>query len=275
MSADRDVDPVVGAWLREVPPHDEHVMDRVSTGIAGISQRRRAWLPSRPIRVSHGDTNHRAPGGRRSAMFNTLRIGVAAAAVLAVGGGLAITGVLAPDRGLQLVAESPSPSQGAPATIIRPPTEFTGTLDTCGRMVGTGRTTEVFGATQDGVPVVRKEGRGEAWDMTWEPTDPRLRGTWVHGSDWDEYPVDGAAEGTSPSITTGTTRIENEDGAWEGSRHSFWNGQEEIGDPVFTLTGEGAYEGLSVVLTMTLSMTECVNTVRGVVVEQLPPSTER
>jgi hypothetical protein len=206
-------------------------------------------------------------------MFSVLRVGVAAAVVLGVGGGLVASGVLTPDRLFQQ-AVSPSPSESPEPTIIGVPVEFTGRIE-CGNQVGFGRTTNVSGSTEDGAAVVRTEGRGDAWQMVWEVSDPRLQGTYTHHSDWDSYAVD-SATGGEPGITTVTVRIENDEGTWQGSRLDigYADGQENW-DPMMTLTGGGAYEGLRAVMHATALPTDgCVNDVRGYIFEHAPQPTE-
>jgi hypothetical protein len=69
-------------------------------------------------------------------------------------------------------------------------------------------------------------------------------------------------------VGSGTWRIENADGAWQGSYDIVWT--DEYGSVVTTtLTGEGAYAGMSAVWEQTLG--DSGWDVRGVIFPAPPP----
>jgi hypothetical protein len=81
-------------------------------------------------------------------------------------------------------------------------------------------------------------------------SDPRLEGIWYHTEDNDTY----SGPGTDGLIIgTWTRRIENDEGAWQGTTHLTIDFPD--GDAVggargpYVMIGEGAYEGLTALLT--------------------------
>jgi hypothetical protein len=90
--------------------------------------------------------------------------------------------------------------------------------------------------------------RGQAFEFELEDvSDPRLGGRMIRFFDDDEYP--GPEESASFWIQTMTIRIENDGGAWQGSRHYFSDENIAIEendqvDSVVVLVGEDDYEGL-------------------------------
>jgi hypothetical protein len=81
--------------------------------------------------------------------------------------------------------------------------------------------------------------------MVTDVSDPRLDGTW-HATAVDDVYSGPGSDGLI--IGTWTQRIENADGAWQGSHQSidFPDGQVEGGsDGLYVMIGEGAYEGLT------------------------------
>jgi hypothetical protein len=183
-----------------------------------------------------------------------------------------LTGVLITLTPAAVTAQSPEPSP----MIIKAPTAFTAHSE-CGPQVADATITRVTGQTQDGDPVVRTERRGDAWDIVWEVSDPRLAGTLILTSSEDSYALEGTSGGPTV-INRETLRIENEDGAWEGTGLGFGLGDASNESPRRLLTGEGAYEGLSAFLYQITSPEEvgrtCAADHRGLVFEQAPP-TER
>jgi hypothetical protein len=152
----------------------------------------------------------------------------------------------------------------------RPPTEFSGHIE-CGPEVSHGSDLrETFG-TGDG-QVVRVTSRGWAWQPY--PTtmsDPRLEGTYLLAFDADQV----APAGTSgPAVGSGTWRIVNDDGAWQGSFPII-----EFPDRTTTVTtqleGSGAYEGLTAIWESQHDARACSWEVRGVIIEGVvPPAPE-
>jgi hypothetical protein len=92
-------------------------------------------------------------------------------------------------------------------------------------------------------------------------SDPRLDGTWALAWNEDEYV--GPRGERAADVVTVVWRIENEQGAWQGS--STWaRFPDNEGEPDFVLAGEGPYEGLTAVVTWLNG--ECPN-VRGYILD--------
>jgi hypothetical protein len=137
----------------------------------------------------------------------------------------------------------------APAQL---PAEFTGHI-ACGPEVRS-PTSE----TQGGVV----QGRGGAWHPTATMSDRRLEGDYYISFDGDTY---SSPAGTA--VGAGTWRIENDEGAWQGSYTNvgFADGTASV---VSTpLVGEGAYGGLTAIWESTYDGEACAWDVRGVIIE--------
>jgi hypothetical protein len=78
--------------------------------------------------------------------------------------------------------------------------------------------------------------RGFTWRGAITSSDPRFAGTHFYSFDADDYTLPGGGEG--PSIFAEGHRIETDEGAWQGSSYG--------GNIV--LVGEGAYEGLTAIV---------------------------
>jgi hypothetical protein len=109
----------------------------------------------------------------------------------------------------------------------------------------------------------RVERRGTVWAPTITASDPRLEGRVTQRNDQDQYPGPDGPE--SFVLGTSTMRIENDEGAWQGSNVYFLVA-EEGGAISVVLVGEGAYEGLYAVLDLT-----DWSAIRGVVFPAPPP----
>jgi hypothetical protein len=93
-------------------------------------------------------------------------------------------------------------------------------------------------------------------------SDPRLEGDYYISYDSNDY-----ESSTVTSVGTGTWRIENGEGAWQGS---FTNIKYPDSTTVVstTLVGEGAYEGLTALWESTNRRpVECAWAVRGLILE--------
>ena len=121
--------------------------------------------------------------------------------------------------------------------------------------------------------LIRRETRGHIQQATLrDVTDPRLRGTlYVYGNA-DEYVHPGFDTGRDWAVASIVLRIENAEGAWQGSGH-------EVSVPdipvlewsVAVLTGEGAYDGLTAVVGGTWSDDPCGSELRGLIFAGEPP----
>ncbi len=134
------------------------------------------------------------------------RSGVACFAAIASIGALSgcshgLTGDdLAPAPNETTVASAPA------ATTSPPPVGFTRHLD-CGPEVRAGSD-----ETVDGGGPIRIRHREWAWQPSGRMSDPRLEGTYLLTYDSDDY-----RDPAGISVGAGTWRIENSDGAWQGS----------------------------------------------------------
>lgn len=111
---------------------------------------------------------------------------------------------------------------------------------------------------------------GNCWaPLVEDPSDPRLAGDLTVCMDAHWF---GPLEG-SPSVGSGTYRLVNEEGAWQGSTaFAEWLDPESgetmgLGDGV-VLSGEGAYEGLYAALTFVPDWSD----IRGFIFEGAPPA---
>lgn len=125
-----------------------------------------------------------------------------------------------------------------------------------------------FSAKWDGVRPLAPD--GFLLDIV-ETSDARLDGTATASWNEVEYPD---ADGTGTySLSQYTVRIENVDGAWQGSALEFegsapqYDGVELAVDGVLVLAGEGAYEGLHAVVVEV----DGWNDIKGVILPAAPP----
>jgi hypothetical protein len=149
----------------------------------------------------------------------------------------------------------------------QPPAEFTGRV-VCGPPIGPdgmgSETTADIG--DDGLVLTRY--RGGTWRQTIDVTDPRLEGDIYQRWESDGYAVpDGE---TGPTVAAMTWRIENDEGAWEGGQTELTLSDGTLLQSLTTLTGEGAYEGLTALMGVVGFEEGCTADIRGVIVEGVP-----
>jgi hypothetical protein len=113
-------------------------------------------------------------------------------------------------------------------------------------------------------------GRGYTWRSTVrDVSDPRLDGTWYISNAGDTY------TGGVPNLPFGmyatTHRIENDEGAWQGSHVVIDFADGESVDGPIVLLGEGAYDGLTAVGIIGFGEAPCPNT-RGHIIEGTVPA---
>jgi hypothetical protein len=100
-------------------------------------------------------------------------------------------------------------------------------------------------------------------------SDPRLAGDLTVCGDLLRF---GPSEG-SPTVGSGSFRLVNDEGAWQGSdAWAEWTDPEsgeviELGGGIIVVTGEGAYDGLYAVMTLS-----DWSNVRGFIFEGAPPA---
>jgi hypothetical protein len=124
-------------------------------------------------------------------------------------------------------------------------------------------------SSSDGeMTIVRERGATFRQSLT-EVSDPRLEGTLYQAWDADVYTLPGN-EAEGPGFGVFTDRIENDEGAWQGSVVvlSFPDGSGTWGTMV--MTGEGAYEGLTALVSFDDSRGDCV--VKGYIIEGTIPA---
>jgi hypothetical protein len=128
--------------------------------------------------------------------------------------------------------------------------------------------------TQERVDLPSSEGlmtlaryRGDTFLQPWtEVSDPRLEGTYTRSWDEDEY-FQGPA---FLSIVVTTDRIENDEGAWQGSSVWYRPAEGEASIAPVVLVGEGAYEGLTAILGGVERYGECA--VTGYIIDGTIPA---
>jgi hypothetical protein len=143
------------------------------------------------------------------------------------------------------------------------PTEFTGHI-VCGPEVRTG-TSEWLRDAAGGITGARQQ-RGFAWQpTTTEMSDTRLAGDYYQSYDSDRY-----ASGVS--VGSGIWRIENKEGAWQGSFPLIIQFPDYATTVTTSLVGSGAYEGLTAIWEAVHHPDRCDWDVRGVIIEGEPPA---
>ena len=207
------------------PVDDLAVFDAITA--ADRSSRWKFW--SRPTPSAKG---YPTPiTGRSSVMFSPVKAIVAGALTLFVVGVLSIAQPFGQQGGTVPGAPAASPS---PVASVTP--EASPALPSSARVTGTEVVSDIVSGpitTDDGI----RQMRGLTATSTDTMDDPRVSGTGSIVGNYDAY----GDVGTQ----WGTYRLENADGAWEGTwRGVIWSrggGTEHT----WWLTGSGAYEGLT------------------------------
>jgi hypothetical protein len=145
------------------------------------------------------------------------------------------------------------------------PVEFTGHI-VCGPEVRTG----VTDIPLSGGDTLVMRSRGWAWQPSATMSEPRLEGTYYYASDGDEYRTEGVTG--VPSVGSGTWRIENDEGAWQGSHTNVGFSDGTFSKATTILNGEGAYEGLTVIWEEQPDGPTCTWDVRGLIIEGEVPA---
>jgi hypothetical protein len=282
---DEQYTPEVGSWLkrREVAPFDSQTTARqVAARLAHVRQRSR-WWPLPILRRSAGRTttgpttdfqptpipaiNGHTPTvtGRTQTMFSPAKAITAAALVFGIGGVMLIAQPFdQQERSVPGAAEA-RPSVPVPFTMrFIPADSVRASVSTTGR----------------GITSLR----GDCWTpVISQPSDPRLAGTLTYCADEDRYApapegFDASSDTYTPvgeeSLVVGsdTYRIENGEGAWQGSSTFLGWTDPGSGDLMedrgaIILVGEGAYEGLYAAMTLLPDWSD----IRGVIFDGAPP----
>jgi hypothetical protein len=127
-----------------------------------------------------------------------------------------------------------------------PPVEFTACIHP-GPAVHDGTSEWVVVPASDGGMTIVRE-RGATWRQSLtEVSDPRLEGTLHQAWDADVYTLPGN-ETEGPAFGVFTDRIENDEGAWQGSVVNFSSEDGTFYLGPMVMVGEGAYEGLTAIV---------------------------
>ena len=196
-------------------------------------------------------------------MFSPTKAITAAALVFGVGSVLYLAQPLGQEGG--------SPPGAATDAAPQPPTEVSGHIE-CGPEVRSGTYDSEAYPLADGQLVIGRT-QGYAWQPTATMSDPRLEGTYHISYDDDAYTYPGA---TFDRLGTGTWRIENEEGAWQGSYTNAGLTDDTMTAATTILTGEGADEGMSVYWEIAPgTWSGCAWDVRGLIIDgTVPPAPE-
>jgi hypothetical protein len=222
MGTEHDLDRSLRAMLDHVPPHDATAIRATLEAAPATAQRRFRWIPA----FGGG-----ARGGRPAFAIG----GVAAVVMVIVIATLSLT---LPSSGSVLpgaASPSPGPKERPSGTVLEGQI-ICGLTDA---QTGTVASNDI-GSEED--PLLRRETRGFGYDVAVATmSDARLDGEIINYWDSDEY-----VAGISPvgQVGTGTWRITNDKGAWQGSFHNVFFADDSWGTTVYPLYGEAAYEGL-------------------------------
>jgi hypothetical protein len=201
-----------------------------------------------------------------------------AAAVVAIGTGALV--VATRTERIETIVPAAAPTTVEPALAAgsltaqqeadapQPPVEVTACIMP-GPAVHAGTNERVVVPLSDGEMTIVRERDTTFRQVLYEVSDPRLEGTLYQAWAADVYTLPGN-EAEGPVFVTFTDRIENDEGAWQGSSVilDFPDGTGTWAPLV--MTGEGAYEGLTAIVGFKLEDDECV--VRGYIIEGAIPA---
>ena len=196
--------------------------------------------------------------GRTRSMFSPVKAIIAGAIIFAFGGVMLIAQPFEQQGGA-------APGAATSDTELTRPVEFTGTI-VCGPDVRTGMTDIPLSGGDTSV----MRSRGGAWQPSATISEPRLEGTYYYAYDGDEYRTEGLM--SAPSVGSGTWRIENDEGAWQGSHPNIGFADGTYSKATTILIGEGAYEGLTAIWEEQHDGAACAWDVRGLIIEGDAPA---
>jgi hypothetical protein len=221
MDTEHDLDRSLRAMLDHVPAHGATAIRATLEAVPTTAQRRSRWIP--------------AFGGARGRRPAFAVGGVAAALMIVVVAGV----VLSPPGSRSVTPGAPSPSpepQDLPNATI-----FEGQI-LCGQSDAQTGSTTLNDIGDEEALLQRRETRGFGYEVAVASmSDPRLDGEIINYWDSDEYFADFSSVG---QVGTGTWRITNDEGAWQGSFHDVFFPDDSWGTTVYPLYGEAAYAGL-------------------------------
>jgi hypothetical protein len=153
---------------------------------------------------------------------------------------------------------SASASDGVGASV---PDEFTVCIPR-NRGLREGTDEQVVVPHPEGDMTVERQ-RGYTWTGSHTATDERFSGTHYYSWDGDIYTLASGDDGAH--VSAEGLRIENDEGAWQGSGTSAALPDGTTASSPLVMTGEGAYEGLTAALLWIEG--PCFLDLRGIVIE--------
>jgi hypothetical protein len=154
-------------------------------------------------------------------------------------------------------APGTSPAEAIEESTVAAPVAVTACIDG-GPYVGPPGTKEHVDIPSSDHAMTLVRYRGDTFLQPWtEVSDPRLEGTYTRSWDEDEYFSGGAA---FLSIVVTTDRIENDEGAWQGTSVWYRPTDSPHSYAPMVMVGEGAYEGLTAILRGVERYEECAIT---------------
>jgi hypothetical protein len=183
--------------------------------------------------------------------MRTIRLVVLAAVTAA--------GLLAASAGTIASQDDDAPEQA--------PVEITGRI-LCGPEVQHGNLARNVVPLDDGEMIIVRD-RGFAWrQSTNSMSDPRLEGTVHQSADSDSYTLPGGEAG--PELGISTKRIENDEGAWQGSSVQLKLPDGTWEEAPYVMVGEGAYEGLTAIYSVDIF--DCGEDIWGYIIDGTIPA---
>ena len=181
--------------------------------------------------------------------------------------GLLAAGAACASVGLATAAASTEPP-GSPAdeamdeSMVAAPVAVTGRI-LCGPEVQHGTEERVVVPLADGDMTLDRS-RGFVWrQSTGSMSDPRLEGTVHQSEDLDSYILPGFEPG--PSLGISSKRIENDEGAWQGSAVILYFPDGTWVVSPYVMVGDGAYEGLTAIYSVDIF--DCGENIRGYIID--------
>jgi hypothetical protein len=212
------------------------------------------------MEIVRAATNHHPAivTGRTRSMFSPAQALTVGALVFALGGALLVAQPFDQQGGA-------APGAAAPDVELTRPVEFTGSI-VCGPDARTGMADIPLSGGDTSVT----HSRGWAWQPSATMSEPRLEGTYYYAYDSDEYRTEGLT--SIPSVGSGTWRIENDEGAWQGSHPNIGFADGTYSKATTILIGEGAYEGLTAIWEGQHDGPACTWDIRGLIIEGNVPA---